>query len=254
MNDFDVLVVDDEPVVVDAARRVLLPEGLTVDAAGDGIAALGKLQRQSYGLILLDLMLPGVSGVELLATLVGEHPITPVIVTTGYASSRKGVEVLQAGAFDFLPKPFDVDELLGVVRRCLGFVGRWPALEGSRDTGQEERRRYFLGAHSWAALEEDGLATLGVAETFRGAIGRPSRIRLPDAGSEIAQGQRLARIEDAGACTHSVWSPLSGRVVGGNPRLETDPELVESSPFVTGWLTRIAPTNLQEELDELILR
>lgn len=263
MSDFDLLVVDDEPVVVEAARRVLEPEGFTIDGAGEGRAAIDKLRRHHHGLILLDLMLPGVSGLELLDALVTEYPSTPVIVTTGYASSRKSVEVLKAGAFDFLPKPFDVEELLGVVRRGSRFGAAGSTVETlgdrrsrflrERETSGVEGAIYLLGAHSWASPDQGDSVTLGVAETFPGALGDSPRFRLAEVGSEIVQGRSFARIESTGPCVHRVWAPLGGRIVGCNPRLEVDPGLVERSPLGRGWLIRISPTNLREELDELTL-
>jgi CheY-like chemotaxis protein len=243
-----VLVVDDEQVVVEAARRVLGLEGLRPEGVVDGGVALQRLRSRTFDLVLLDLVLPGVSGLDLLRAVVGELPDTPVVVTTGYASSRKCVEVLGAGAFDFLPKPFDVDELLGVVRRALHYAGVAASGMGA------EHEAYFLGSHSWARLEPDGQATLGLAEGFFGALGASPRIRLPAIGEEVVQGKCFARIERGGSSAHQVWSPLSGRVVSVNPRLESEPVLAGESPIEAGWLSRITPTNLRAELDQLIHR
>jgi CheY-like chemotaxis protein len=255
VTDFDLLVVDDEPVVAGAARRVLEPEGLTVDAVEGAAEAVDRLRRQRYGLVLLDLVLPGVSGLELLDEVVARYGGTPVIVTTGFASSRNGVEVLSAGAFDFLPKPFDIAELLGVVRRCRRFLARMEEGESFAECVDRLRRDrgdlYYLGAHSWARIEEGGVAALGLAETFFGGLGESPSVSFPTLGAETLQGRSLVHIECTDGGVHRVWAPLSGRVVGGNPRLEAEPALLQTSPLGEGWLVRIAPTNEGEELSEL---
>jgi len=124
--DFDILVVDDEPVVLAAARKVLEPEGLSVDDAADAGVALKKLKRHTYGAVLCDLKLPG-DGAPALLDFAREHlPNTPVVVITGYATQKSAMQSFNSGAFDFLPKPFDVDELLAVVRRALDRAKREP--------------------------------------------------------------------------------------------------------------------------------
>jgi DNA-binding NtrC family response regulator len=115
---FDVLLVEDEPVVREAAARILRPEGLTLDRVEDVDGALARLRKADYRLVLSDLMLPGFSGFDLLERVTGERPQLPVILITGYATIENALAAFKKGAFDFLPKPFDVAELLGVVRRA----------------------------------------------------------------------------------------------------------------------------------------
>ena len=119
---FDVLLVEDEPVVREAVARILRPEGLTLDRVEDVDGALARLRKADYRVVLCDLMLPGFSGFDLLERVTGDRPQLPVILITGYATIENALSAFKKGAFDFLPKPFDVAELLGVVRRALKAV------------------------------------------------------------------------------------------------------------------------------------
>ena len=116
---WDVLVIDDEPVVRDAVRRVLEADGLRVETAGDAGAGLAHPAVRDCRLVLCDLMLPDRSGHEVLAALRARRPALPVVMITGFATPDHAARAQEAGAADFLAKPFDVDELLAVVRRVL---------------------------------------------------------------------------------------------------------------------------------------
>jgi DNA-binding NtrC family response regulator len=116
---WDVLVVDDEPVVLDAIRLVLEADDLRVATASDRRSAAAHPAAASCRLLLCDLMLPEGSGLELLRSLRARRPGLPAIMMTGYATAEVAIEALQAGATDFLPKPFDDVELLNQVRHAL---------------------------------------------------------------------------------------------------------------------------------------
>ncbi len=255
MSALDILFVEDEPVVVLAARKVLEPEGLTLVAAGDGEGARESLRQHEYRAVLLDLMIPGVAGMELLEDMTAQHPDLPVIVTTGYATAGKIVAAFKAGGFDFLPKPFDDDELLSVVRRVLRYRDRGgrtvaEAVEVERESGEVRS----LGSHSWARLGDDGMATVGVTRAVVESLAGPLRARLPGLGDETVQGVAFAALESPASGSCRIWAPLSGRVVESNPSLDSGCEPVVTDPLGSGWLARVAPWNWQEERNELTVR
>lgn len=128
---FDVLLVDDEPVVCDAVRLVLGEEGLNVATAPDGRMALVHPARLTCRLVLCDLMLPDLPGFEVIRSLREIRPDLPVVVITGYPTSENAMRAVEAGASDFLPKPFTEAELLEVVRRVLS--------QENRAAGRRER-------------------------------------------------------------------------------------------------------------------
>jgi len=115
----DILVVDDEPVVADAVRLVLGDAGFAVTAVPDAETALAHPALADCRLVLCDLMLPGLSGLDVLKVLRARRPGLPIVMTTGYATPEQEEQVLGAGAAAFLPKPFDDTELLTLVRRVL---------------------------------------------------------------------------------------------------------------------------------------
>src|SRR5262245_12458335 len=100
-----VLVVDDEPNVRLVFRRTLETDGYRVDEAEDGEAALGLLDRQPFDIILLDLRMPGVGGMELLRCLRDEGVDVPVVIVTAHGTIPDAVEAMRLGAIDFLSKP-----------------------------------------------------------------------------------------------------------------------------------------------------
>jgi DNA-binding NtrC family response regulator len=127
---WDVLVVDDEPVVRDAVARVLEEEGLRVACVGSGAEALAHEALGDCRLVICDLMLPGMPGLELMSAIRARRPGSPILAITGYATGEVAARAVSAGATTFLAKPFDHDELLDKVRR---------ALERTDVAGKEER-------------------------------------------------------------------------------------------------------------------
>ena len=126
-----VLLVEDEERMADAVRRVLVAEHYSVDVALDGETALEFASQHGYDVILLDRMLPGISGEEVLRTMRRRGNSTPVLMLTALSALEHRVEGLDAGADDYLPKPFAFSELLARLR---ALVRRSPELVSERLT------------------------------------------------------------------------------------------------------------------------
>jgi DNA-binding NtrC family response regulator len=114
-----ILIVDDEAVMRDACRQVLTSDALILKEASSGNEALDVLRRESFDLMILDLKMPGMDGLEILRRVQQESPGTATVVITGYASVDSAVDAMKNGAVDFLPKPFTPDVLRLTVRRAL---------------------------------------------------------------------------------------------------------------------------------------
>jgi DNA-binding NtrC family response regulator len=112
-----VLVIDDEEVIRSAARRIL--EGYDVTTAGNGREGLREMRKGPFDLVLTDLKMPGMDGIEVLKGAKELSPETEVIIITGYGTVKTAVEALQHGAYDYIEKPFTPDALLNVIERCL---------------------------------------------------------------------------------------------------------------------------------------
>ena len=117
-----VLVVDDDPGGRYTLREILEAEGLEVDEAGDGEAALERLEAAPAALVVTDLRMPRLDGMALLRRLVARAPAPRVVLITAHGSERQAVEAMKAGAWDYFRKPFDTEELLAVVRRAVEAV------------------------------------------------------------------------------------------------------------------------------------
>ncbi|MBV8713429.1 MAG: response regulator transcription factor [Chloroflexi bacterium] len=115
-----VLVVDDDEKIAAALRRALIYEGYTVTVAGDGHAALARLRDETPDLVILDLMLPGVDGIEVCRRLRADDANgVPVLMLTARDTTADRVTGLDIGADDYLAKPFAYEELLARVRALL---------------------------------------------------------------------------------------------------------------------------------------
>ena len=115
----NILVIDDEATMRDSCRQALSRDGNRVEVAEDGLKGLAMLAKESFGLIILDLKMPGLSGMEVLKEIKDSDPEAMVIVITGYATVEFAVEAMKRGAYDFIPKPFTPDSLRVIVKRAL---------------------------------------------------------------------------------------------------------------------------------------
>ncbi len=113
----NILVIDDEVSVNNNIRKILVKNGFNVEQALTKDEAIASVNRQAYKLVLLDLRMPGVSGLELLEEISRAQPSAKVIIITGYASIDTAVETARIGAVDYLHKPFTPDELRSVTER-----------------------------------------------------------------------------------------------------------------------------------------
>jgi DNA-binding response OmpR family regulator len=121
-----ILLVEDEPGIVDFLKRGLQAEGFLVEAALNGLEGEQRALRESFDMVVLDLMLPGIGGMEVLAKLRDVKPELPVIVLTARGEIEDRVEGLDAGAVDYLVKPFSLAELLARVRAQLRVAAQMP--------------------------------------------------------------------------------------------------------------------------------
>ncbi len=114
-----ILVADDDAVIREGLRRILTAEGYEVKTVSNGRAALEHLEQDRYKLLVTDLKMPGMSGLEVLEAVRNCQPEIPVILITGYAAIDNAVEAMKNGATDYLAKPFSNDEIVEKVKNAL---------------------------------------------------------------------------------------------------------------------------------------
>jgi DNA-binding NtrC family response regulator len=113
-----VLLVDDEEDFVDALSARLEARDLEVESASSGQEAIEKARARRYDAVIMDLAMPGMSGIDALQVLRDEQPELQIILLTGHATLQKGVEAMKVGAMDFLEKPADVEVLMDKIREA----------------------------------------------------------------------------------------------------------------------------------------
>lgn len=208
-----VLLVEDEPGIVDFVRRGLEGEGMRVLAETDGIAGQERALRESVDIVVLDLMLPGRDGLEVLDALHTAKPEVPVIVLTARGEVEDRVAGLDAGAADYLVKPFSLSELSARIRAQLrtAMLGATTRLEGegvevdllsrrvrrdgrtiSLSTTEYELLVHLLRNHGRVVSREEILSTVwgyehdpttNIVDVYIGYLRR--KLRLPDRPAPI---------------------------------------------------------------------
>jgi DNA-binding response OmpR family regulator len=260
-----VLAVDDESVVLDSFRKILVLEGFNIDTVETGPEALGLVQRKDYDLVFTDLKMPGMDGVEVVKAVRHLRPDVDVAVVTGYGTIESAVETMQYGAVDYVQKPFTEDELVKFTKKLL--IKREARLDAQRlPTVQIVAPAMADGApshqfcvpggvflspgHSWARIEPDGQVTIGLDDFARKALRAIDGVELPGAGQTFQRGERLFTVRHAASSAHFT-SPVSGQVTRINAPLQTDPSSLIRNPYSRGWVCRVQPSDLAGELSTL---
>ncbi len=117
-----ILIVDDELVVIKSCERILAPEGYDVSGVTSASDALGEIQNGNFDLIITDLKMPGMDGLELIRRVKEKNPSAGIVVITGYPSQESIKDALEYGIIDYLPKPFSPQLLLDVTEKAMSLV------------------------------------------------------------------------------------------------------------------------------------
>ena len=115
----NILVVDDDKGIREILEIVLTQEGYEVTSVEDGVKAIAKCRRQKYDLIITDLKMPKMDGIEFLKAVKEISPESLVILITAFASGETAVKAMQEGAYDYLEKDFDIEDLKVIVQNAL---------------------------------------------------------------------------------------------------------------------------------------
>ncbi len=178
-----ILVVDDERTLRESCRTVLASEGYQLEICGRGEEALGLVTRRRYDIVMVDLYMTEVPGMELLKATLGTNPGTIVIVMTGNPSVASNVEALRAGAWDYLPKPFSATHLEILIGRAAHTVFV------ARESGDRSE------AAGGAAPESSSL--IGVSPAFQRVVAIARRVAPTDASVFITGESGVGKEEIA---------------------------------------------------------
>ena len=179
-----VLVIDDEPEVCAYLRDFLTHEGFRVHTVSDPLKALPEVKEGRYQLVLLDLRMPGIDGLELLHQIRAFDSDLCVIVMTGYPTVESAVGTLKAQAFDYLTKPFDPDQLRAVLAHAIREKGLL--------VDEEERINQVLGAKLRGLRKGRDLTLKQLANKTALSVSLISQIELGKSAASISTLRKLA--------------------------------------------------------------
>lgn len=120
MQDWNVLLVDDEEEFVTTLAERLRLRGIPVRVTTDGEEALRMMEKEPPQVVVLDVLMPGLSGLEVLKRIQADNPGVKVILLTGQGSTWDGIQGMRMGVFDYLMKPLNIDELIDKIREAIG--------------------------------------------------------------------------------------------------------------------------------------
>jgi CheY-like chemotaxis protein len=260
-----ILAVDDEAVVLDSFRKILVVAGYSVDTVLTGPEALGLVRKNHYDFVFTDFKMPDMDGVEVTKAVKHLRPDVDVIMVTGYASIESAVETMKHGAMDYVQKPFAEDELVELVGKLV--IRRQARLEKETEPAirlvtpsvrESESPHevnvpagiFVSNGHAWVNVHMNGLVRMGIDDFTQKTIGRIDAVEMPASGAQIRKGETLFTLRH-GEHKLAVPSPVSGKVAGVNAELRERPELIKLKPYQLGWVCTMDPTNLTHDLAEL---
>ena len=163
-----ILLIDDEPIALSNLSHVLEREGYTVTACKDGESGLAEMQGTEFDLVLTDLRMPGIDGMDVLRHIRESTPEVPVIMITGHATLDSAVDAMKAGAYHYIAKPFRLDEARQVVRSALELS------RIKRENSQLRERIEDMTSHASIITQDLGMQRL--LETARQIAGTDTSV------------------------------------------------------------------------------
>jgi CheY-like chemotaxis protein len=260
-----ILCVDDEPVILDSFRKILVLDGYSVDTVEAGAEALGLIQQHHYDFLFTDLKMPTMSGEDVAKSAKHLRPDIDVIVITGYATVESAVECMKHGVMDYIQKPFTETELTDLVKKLVyrrqeriekelkprvhishvSELSSFPAAEFVIPGGA-----FISQGHCWLTLEADGTVKVGIDDFAKKLLGKIDDIEYPNLGMKVKAGQSLFSIR-VGKRTMAFEAPISGQVTKINKYLGEHLASLDATPYGQSWICTIDADDIDSELGAL---
>ena len=222
-----ILVVDDEESICKTLVGVFNDEGFETFIANDGSSCLEMISKQVPSLVLLDIWMPGMDGMDTLKEIKSLHPDLPVVMISGHATIATAIKATRLGANDFIEKPLDLDTTLRTVHRALGTTES--LIESSSDSDKEDNSRQLRIGDFWDDLEINPIVFKNQA--LKGNAVKQKTL----AGSTLVYGQGLHSGRKSGLLLEPLPANSGIHFVGmGDPHaVPAHVEYVESTGFAT---------------------
>ncbi len=247
-----ILVIDDEEIVRASLNRIFFRLGFQVKTVHSAQEGLELLYEERFDLVIVDLMMPEMNGIQFLGALKTGNLKLPVIMITGFPTIQSAVEALCLGATDYITKPFVREEIVSPVQKALAM-----------DMNESETMEYIsmplnkeslfpgstvvLPRHSWAEFRQDGTFDVGVDRNFVESPRAIASITVPREMDMIEQGYVGIHFHTWEDRIQGAFMPLSGQVVALNHEIVKAPIKINQN----SWILRIKPSRLEEDLARL---
>jgi response regulator RpfG family c-di-GMP phosphodiesterase len=193
-----ILVVDDEKLIRDVLADFLSLEGYSVQTADDGASALRELDRASYDMVISDLKMPNLGGLELLKFIVQRHPETLTVIMTGFGTVETAIDAMKQGAYDYVLKPFKIEEIVHTVQR---------GIEKRRLSAENLRLREAISLYKVSEAITASLSLEEVISTVDSSVLAEARADVVSTWLYDGQGHYTERSVARHADLQSTFSP-----------------------------------------------
>jgi CheY-like chemotaxis protein len=242
-----ILVLDDDPVVTLSCKRILGAEGYSISTVEKGEEALNKLAKEDYDLLISDVRLPDISGMEVLKESRIIKPKTDVVIITGYPTLEDARESTKLGAQEYIEKPFTPDFMLNVAKKVFdtrGWILRQAFIDEFRDyvspLRDKENPVIFYKEGTWARPAKDGLWEVGCDLRYWLLSGNLMYVEFIRDLDKVSAGQPFARIYSSSGQGSELLSPMNGELREINTKANDVMVALLKDHLSEGWLLWLA--------------
>lgn len=241
-----ILVLDDDPIVTHSCKRVLGAEGYSIATAEKGEDALNKLAKEDFDLLITDVRLPDINGMEVLRESRVIKPETDVVIITGYPTIEDAKESTKLGAFEYIEKPFTPDFMINVAKKIFdrkGWIMRQAYVDEFRDYVvplDRENPVIFYKEGTWARPAKDGLWEIGCDLRYWLLTGNLLYIEFIKDIERLEAGQPFARIFTSSGQGSNLLSPVHAELREVNVKANDIMCALLKEHLSEGWLLWLA--------------
>lgn len=242
-----ILVLDDDPVVTLSCKRILGAEGYSISTVEKGEDALNKLAKEDFDLLISDVRLPDISGMEVLKEARIIKPKTDVVIITGYPTLEDARESSKLGAAEYIEKPFTPDFMLNVAKKVFdtrGWILRQAFIDEFRDYVSPLRDRenavIFYKEGTWARPSKDGLWEIGCDLRYWLLAGNLMYVEYIKNIDKLKAGQPFANIYSSSGEARELLSPMNAELKEINTKANDVMTALLKDHLSEGWLLWLA--------------
>ncbi|MDO8747200.1 MAG: response regulator [Thermodesulfovibrionales bacterium] len=246
-----ILVLDDDPIVTLSCKRILGAEGYNIITAEKGEDALKKIAGEEFDLLISDIRLPDINGVEVLRQSKIIRPKLDVVIITGYPTLEDAKESVRLGALEFIEKPFTPEFMVNVAKKVFdnrGWILRKAFIDDFRNDivslRDTENPVIFYKEGTWARPLNNEVWEIGCDVRYWLLAGQLMCIDLPERIEAVIAGEEFGKIYTGSGQAEPLISPMTGKVIDLNHNANTAMSALIRDNLSEGWLLWLARIQL----------